>query len=93
MVRRRSATLTQDACAFYKDHALFDPFSGVVLDQNEGKKIALALGSKKAAILQNHGLSRLVDYRSTVAFLHRDSPFAKSIAPERAALQSAISAR
>jgi hypothetical protein len=38
------------------DHALFDPFSGVVLDPDEGKKIALALGSKKAAILQNHGL-------------------------------------
>ena len=48
--------LTQDSCAFYEDHALFDPFSGVVLDPDEGTKIAQALGSKKAAILQNHGL-------------------------------------
>jgi len=47
--------LSQDACAFYEDHVLFDPFSGVVLEPDEGKKIALALGSKKAAILQNHG--------------------------------------
>ena len=48
--------LTQDSCAFYEDHALFDQFSGVVLDADEGNKIAQALGSKKAAILQNHGL-------------------------------------
>jgi len=48
--------LTQDSCAFYEDHVLFDPFSGVVLEAEEGRKIAQALGSKKAAILQNHGL-------------------------------------
>ena len=48
--------LTQDSCAFYQDHALFDPFSGVVLEAEEGRKIAEALGSKKAVILQNHGL-------------------------------------
>src|ERR1700692_1840497 len=48
--------LTQDSCAFYEDHVLFDPFSGVVLDPDEGRKIAQALGTKKAVILQNHGL-------------------------------------
>ena len=48
--------LTQDACAFYDDHVLFDDFSGVVLDNTEGERIAAALGDKKAAILQNHGL-------------------------------------
>lgn len=47
--------ITQDACAFYGDHALFDPFSGVVLQEGEGKKIAETIGSKKAVILQNHG--------------------------------------
>lgn len=47
---------TQDACAFYQDHVLFDDFSGVVLDTNEGKRIADALGNNKAVILQNHGL-------------------------------------
>jgi ribulose-5-phosphate 4-epimerase/fuculose-1-phosphate aldolase len=35
---------------------LFDPFFGVVLEAEEGRKIAEALGSKKAVILQNDGL-------------------------------------
>jgi ribulose-5-phosphate 4-epimerase/fuculose-1-phosphate aldolase len=48
--------LTQDACAFYEDHALFDDYTGVVVDVEEGKRIATALGSNKAAILRNHGL-------------------------------------
>jgi len=48
--------LTQDSCAFYEDHALFDDFTGVVLDTQEGKRIAHALGDNKAAILRNHGL-------------------------------------
>ena len=48
--------LTQDACAFYEDHALFDDYAGVVLDLEEGKRIAHALGDTKAVILRNHGL-------------------------------------
>jgi ribulose-5-phosphate 4-epimerase/fuculose-1-phosphate aldolase len=48
--------ITQDVCAFYEDHALFDDFTGVVLDTEEGKRIAYALGERKAAILRNHGL-------------------------------------
>ena len=48
--------LTQDSCAFYDDHVLFDDFTGVVLDVAEGDRIAAALGQKKAAILRNHGL-------------------------------------
>ena len=48
--------LTQDSCAFYKDHVLFNDFTGVVLDTSEGERISQALGNKKAAILQNHGL-------------------------------------
>ncbi len=48
--------LTQDACAFYEDHALFDDYTGVVLDLEEGKRIAHALGGHKAGILRNHGL-------------------------------------
>jgi ribulose-5-phosphate 4-epimerase/fuculose-1-phosphate aldolase len=48
--------LTQDSCAFYEDHALFEHFSGVVLDTSEGEKIAAALGPRKAVILQNHGI-------------------------------------
>jgi ribulose-5-phosphate 4-epimerase/fuculose-1-phosphate aldolase len=48
--------LTQDACAFYGDHSLFDDYTGVVLDVEEGKRIAHALGERKAVILRNHGL-------------------------------------
>lgn len=48
--------LTQDACAFYDDHVVFDGYSGVVVELDEGKRIAAALGDGKAAILQNHGL-------------------------------------
>ncbi len=48
--------ITQDSCAFYGDHVLFDDFTGVVLDPMEGKRIAHALGDNKAAILRNHGL-------------------------------------
>ncbi len=48
--------ITQDSCAFYDDHVLFDDFSGVVLDVSEGDRISQALGKNKAAILQNHGL-------------------------------------
>ncbi|MEX1008251.1 MAG: class II aldolase/adducin family protein [Acidimicrobiia bacterium] len=48
--------LTQDACAFFEDHALFDDYTGVVLDADEGKRIAHTLGERKAVILRNHGL-------------------------------------
>jgi ribulose-5-phosphate 4-epimerase/fuculose-1-phosphate aldolase len=48
--------ITQDSCAFYEDHALFDDYTGVVLDLEEGKRLAQALGGAKACILRNHGL-------------------------------------
>ncbi|NES84560.1 MAG: class II aldolase/adducin family protein [Moorea sp. SIO2B7] len=48
--------LTQDSCAFYQDHALFEDYTGVVLDTNEGDRIAATLQQKKAIILRNHGL-------------------------------------
>lgn len=48
--------ITQDVCAFYQDHALFDDYTGVVLDLEEGKRLAHALGEHKAVILRNHGL-------------------------------------
>ncbi|MEL7448704.1 MAG: class II aldolase/adducin family protein [Pseudomonadota bacterium] len=53
--------ITQDSCAFYNDHALFEDFTGVVLDSSEGESIAAALGEKKACILQNHGLLTVGD--------------------------------
>lgn len=53
---RKLDPITQDACAFYNDHALFGDFTGVVLELDEGTRIAKALGKNKGAILQNHGL-------------------------------------
>ncbi|MET0418211.1 MAG: class II aldolase/adducin family protein [Actinoplanes sp.] len=53
---RPLAPITQDACAFFEDHGLFDDYTGVVIDVEEGKRIAHALGDHKAAILRNHGI-------------------------------------
>ncbi|KKK25240.1 hypothetical protein ARAM_003181 [Aspergillus rambellii] len=48
--------ITQDSCAFYDDHVVYKQFNGIVLAEAEGRNIAAALGGKKAALLQNHGL-------------------------------------
>ncbi len=48
--------LTQDACAFFEDHSLYEDYRGIVNDLEEGKRIGAALGSFKAVILANHGL-------------------------------------
>jgi ribulose-5-phosphate 4-epimerase/fuculose-1-phosphate aldolase len=48
--------VTQDACAFYADHGMFDDFTGVVYETSEGDRIANVLGNFKSVILRNHGL-------------------------------------
>ena len=48
--------ISQDACAFYESQGIYEDFSGVVEEVNEGDEIAKALGDKKVAILQNHGI-------------------------------------
>jgi len=53
---RKLDTITQDSCAFYDDHVLYDSFNGIVLAEKEGRNIASCLGQKKAALLINHGL-------------------------------------
>jgi len=53
---RKLDPITQDACAFYEDHAVFQDYTGVVLATSEGDRIGEALGRNKAVILQNHGL-------------------------------------
>ena len=55
-LKRPLDPLTQDACAFYGDHVVFEDYAGAVLDAEEGKRIAHALAGNKAAILANHGL-------------------------------------
>jgi ribulose-5-phosphate 4-epimerase/fuculose-1-phosphate aldolase len=47
---------TQDSCAFYNDHIIYEQFNGVVLAEEEGHNIARTLGNKKACLLRNHGL-------------------------------------
>jgi ribulose-5-phosphate 4-epimerase/fuculose-1-phosphate aldolase len=56
MLGRPLSMISQDACAFYNDHVLYDDYGGVVLDLDEGVRIAQALGKNKAAVLRNHGL-------------------------------------
>ena len=53
---RKLDTLTQDSCVFHDDVALFDDFTGMVVDTSEGERIAHALGDRKGAILKNHGI-------------------------------------
>lgn len=53
---QKLAPISQDACMFYENHGLFDHFTGVVADLDEGDLIAEALSSHIGVILQNHGL-------------------------------------
>ncbi|CCG24087.1 hypothetical protein CORT_0E05030 [Candida orthopsilosis Co 90-125] len=48
--------INQDVCTFHNSHAIFTDFGGVALEEEEGRKIAAALGNGKGIILQNHGL-------------------------------------
>lgn len=48
--------ITQDACAFYERHSVFDQYNGVVLEGDEGRALAESLGANRAAILKNHGI-------------------------------------
>ena len=50
--------INQDVCYFYGDaQAVYKEFGGVVLTEEEGKRLAAALGPRgKAMILRNHGL-------------------------------------
>lgn len=48
--------ISQDACMFYENHGLFDHFTGVVAELDEGDLIAEALSDHAGVILQNHGL-------------------------------------
>ena len=47
--------LTQDACAFFEDHAMYSEYNGVVYETDEGDRIAKCLGKGKAVIMKNHG--------------------------------------
>ena len=46
-MRQPLLPLTQDTFALDDDHVIFDDYTGVVLDPEEGKKIAHALGETR----------------------------------------------
>lgn len=48
--------ITQEACAFYQDHAVMQAYNGIASELSEGESIARALGPGKAVICRNHGL-------------------------------------
>ncbi|KAJ4329141.1 hypothetical protein N0V84_000265 [Fusarium piperis] len=49
--------INQDACIFWNNQSVYSSFGGVVFEDQEGARIAEALGPKnRAVILQNHGL-------------------------------------
>lgn len=54
-LHRPVAPITQDSCAFHRDQAIYDEYHGVALVEEEGQRIAAALGPNKAVILTNHG--------------------------------------
>jgi ribulose-5-phosphate 4-epimerase/fuculose-1-phosphate aldolase len=48
--------ITQESCIFFEDHAIFDDEEVQVQSTEGGRRIARALGDKRAIILRNHGL-------------------------------------
>ncbi len=86
--------ITQEACAFYEDHALFDDEEVQVQDVDGGKRIAEALGPNRAVILRNHGLLTVGDsvadavssfvMMERVAEAHMKARDAKPISPAAA---------
>ncbi|TGD87455.1 ribulose phosphate epimerase [Mycolicibacterium sp. CH28] len=48
--------ISQEACAFFEDHEIFDDDEVNIGSTDGGKRIAAAIGDARAAILRNHGL-------------------------------------
>jgi ribulose-5-phosphate 4-epimerase/fuculose-1-phosphate aldolase len=54
--RRPILPITQEACLYFEDHALFDDEEVQVQDTDGGRRIAEAIGQNRAVILANHGI-------------------------------------
>jgi ribulose-5-phosphate 4-epimerase/fuculose-1-phosphate aldolase len=48
--------ISQESCAFFGDHEIFDDEEVSIASTHGGKRIATAIGGARAAILRNHGL-------------------------------------
>jgi ribulose-5-phosphate 4-epimerase/fuculose-1-phosphate aldolase len=57
----RLLPISQESCAFFDDHEIFDDEEVSIVDTDGGKRIAAALGGSRAAILRNHGLLTVGD--------------------------------
>jgi ribulose-5-phosphate 4-epimerase/fuculose-1-phosphate aldolase len=70
--RRPILPITQESCIFFEDHALFNDPEVQVQDVDGGRRIAEALGAKRAVILCNHGLLTVGDEvsESVGSFVH-----------------------
>ena len=53
---RLFAPITQEACVFFEDHALFDDEEVQVQSTECGQRIAAALAGNRGLVLRNHGL-------------------------------------
>jgi ribulose-5-phosphate 4-epimerase/fuculose-1-phosphate aldolase len=88
--------LSQEACAFVFDQALFDDEEVEVLSADGGKRIAAALGEAKFCILRNHGsltvggsVEEAVGWfvmSERVAEVHVKAPLGVAISDEAAAV-------
>lgn len=52
---RQIEPISQEACAFYDDHAIFDDEEVDIVTLDGGKRIAASLGGCRAITLRNHG--------------------------------------
>ena len=66
--------ISQESCIFFEDHAIFDDEEVQVQSVEGGKRIAVALGGKRAIILRNHGLLTVADRvdESVGSFVHME---------------------
>src|ERR1700694_3039354 len=49
------APISQESCAFFGDHEIFDDEEVSIASTDGGKRIATAIGGARAVILRNHG--------------------------------------
>ncbi|KAJ6441474.1 aldolase [Purpureocillium lavendulum] len=69
---QRLDMINQDSLNFYGDaHGVYQEFGGVVLNEEEGEKLANCLGAKgKGLVLQNHGLLTVGQTVDEAAYLY-----------------------
>ncbi|MFC5951817.1 class II aldolase/adducin family protein [Pseudonocardia lutea] len=48
--------VVQEACAFFEDQSTYTDYNGLALEEDEGRRMAEALGGNRAVVLQNHGV-------------------------------------